>query len=395
MQPDGGTPRPETTPGGPFDHHLDLAPVARRVPLPEPAWWRRPANYVGGAVLLVLLVWLLRPVLTTVGAALAVAYFVSPLVDRLEKRRIPRSISIAAIIGGFFAVLAGVVAILVPVIQHEIESLVRNVPGYWERGNTFFNETLRPEILARTGYELPTTARDFWDQTGTQLQGIAPDVAGRVVEILKSTLSNAFAVLGVVLNLLLFPVFLFYMLQDFPRIRAAAYDAIPPRSRESVMEKIGEVDRVLSAFVRGQITVCIFLAIGYSIGLSISGIDMPVVIGALSGFAFIIPYAGTVLGVVVASVMALAKFGLDWHLGAVIATFAVVQFLESNVISPAIVGKQVGLHPIVMITAVIVGGTLFGFLGILLAVPATAVAAVFWRAGWERYKESEFYLARR
>ena len=162
-----------------------------------------------------------------------------------------------------------------------------------------------------------------------------------------------------------------------------------------VSTKLTEIDRVLSAFVRGQFTVCLFLAVGYSAGLVLSGIDMPIVIGVVSGFAFVIPYAGTILGIVMASGMAIAKFGIDWHLGVAVGTFVVIQFLESNVISPKIVGEQVGLHPMVMITAVIVGGTLFGFLGVLLAVPATAVAAVFWWSAWGKYKNSDFYLARR
>lgn len=396
MLPDGGIPTRERLPDLSEDaSYPAFGAFERAIKGTTPIWWRRPATYVGAAVLLVLMAWLLRPVLTTIGSAFAVAYFASPMVDRLEKRGVPRSASIAAIILGFFGMIAAIIAVLVPVLQSELEGVIANAPGYWEKGNVWFTETVRPYVKTRTGYELPTTTRDVWNEAVAGLGGVAPDLAGKITGVVKSALSNVFGLLGLLLNFLLFPVFLFYILKDFPRIRTAIKDVIPPRHLDVVQVKISEIDRVLSAFVRGQLTVCCFLAVGYSAGLILSGIDMPIVIGTVSGFAFVIPYAGTILGIVMASAMALAKFGIDWHLGVAIGTFVVIQFLESNVISPKIVGEQVGLHPMVMITAVIVGGTLFGFLGVLLAVPATAVAAVFWWSAWGKYKSSDFYLARR
>lgn len=367
-------------------------------------WWMRPAGYLVLAVAAYLVLWVLRPVITPIAAALAAAYFVSPIVDRLEARGISRSLSIAAILLFFTGVFAGVIAVLIPLVGGEIERLVDNAPAYWEKTNTWVDEDLRPWVETRfPGRTLPTTQQEFWDQAGENLSGLSPDLAGRVADFAKGAVSNVFGLFGVILSAVLFPVFFFYILKDFNRIKDAARDMIPPRNRELVLSRLAEVDRVLAAFVRGQLTVCTFLAIAYSIGLSFTGIDLAVVIGVVSGFAFVIPYAGTVLGIVAGSVMAIVKFGaidpdfvlkIDPHLLGVWAVFGVVQLLESNVISPKIVGEQVGLHPVVMITAVIVGSQLFGFLGILLAVPATAAGAVFWWALWDRYKRSEFYLAR-
>lgn len=372
-------------------------------PAPRP-WWMRPASYVFFAALGFGLLWLLRPVITPIFAALACAYFVNPVVDSMEKRGVPRSVTILGILVFLTAALGAVIALVIPLVQHEITLLFANVPGYWDRLNDWFLTDVRPWVKERFGRDLPTTPQQVWEQAGGKLSGAAPDIAGWITSAVTTALSNIFGLLGALVSVLLFPVFFFYLAKDFTRLKAATVDLIPPRHRDVLLSRLGEVDRVIAAFVRGQLTVCIFLAVAYAIGLSFTGIDLAVVIGVVSGFAFVIPYAGTVLGIVAGSAMAIAKFGIvdpdfalriEPHLLGVWAVFGVVQLLESNVISPKIVGEQVGLHPVVMITAVIVGGQLFGFLGILLAVPATAAAAVFWWAGWDRYKRTDFYLARR
>ena len=372
---------------------------------PNAPWWMRPVSYIVIFVVGYLVLWVLRPVITPIAAALAAAYFISPIVDRAQKRGIPRSISVVVILLFFTAMIAAVVALLIPLLGYEIERLISSAPAYWEKANTWVDEVLRPWVEQKfPGRTIPETPQEFWDQAGANLSGLSPNIAQKVATIGQSALSNIFGVLGTILSLILFPVFFFYILVDFPRIKDAMRDMIPPRNRDLMLSRLAEVDRVLSAFVRGQLTVCFFLAISYSVGLSFTGIDLAIVIGVVSGFSFVIPYAGTILGVVAGSVMAIVKFGvidpdfvlkIDPHLLGVWLVFGVVQFLESNVISPKIVGEQVGLHPVVMITAVIVGGTLFGFLGVLLAVPTTAAAAVFWWAGWDQYKRSEFYLAKR
>lgn len=395
---------------GGLAHGTDYAPSARdrvqRIDLSAGGlvWWARPASYLAIGLLAWGLIWLLRPVLTPIAAAFAAAYLVSPVVDGLEARGIPRSVSILTILLLITSAIAGAIAVLIPLVQDELRRLLDNAPGYWEQARQWLDGTLRPFVEARLGWTLPSSPQDFWDQAGARLSGSAPDLASGIADLAKGTIANAFGVFAALLSLLLFPVFFFYILKDFNRIKDAAEELIPPRSRALVLARLRQVDRVIAAFVRGQLTVCMFLAVAYSVGLSFTGIDLAVVIGVASGFAFVIPYAGTIVGVAAGSIMAIAKFGvidpdfvlrIEPRLLGVWGVFGVVQLLESNVVTPKIVGEQVGLHPVVMITAVIVGGQLFGFLGVLLAVPVTAAAAVFWWAGWERYKRSDFYLARR
>ncbi len=389
--------------------HAEIRPFERLITAGAATeWWRRPANYVIGAAVLFAALWLLEPVLTPIASAFAVAYFVSPWVDSLEKRGVPRSASILAILLVGFALFAGVIAVLIPVVQSEIQRLAENAPAYWDSANVWFTDTLRPWVRDTFGYELPTTARDVWNQHKEKLQGAAPDVAGTVARVVRDTLSNVFGLLGTLLKAILFPVFLFYILKDFGKITSSIREAVPPRHRDFLFGKLAEVDAVIAAFARGQVKVCAILAVAYSLGLWLSGIDLAIAIGCLAGLASMIPYTGPIVVLIPGVAMAIARYGLltddfpifhvtfvNPHLLGVLATVGIVQLVESNYVTPKIVGEQVGLHPIVMITAVIVGGTLFGFLGVLLAVPTTAAAAVFFWSAWGRYKGSEFYVARR
>ena len=361
----------------------------------KPTRWSRVFVWLGAALLLFLVVFVLRPVLTTVMLSFAIAWLLHPTVDRLERRGVPRTLSILVLLGAFFAILAATVALLLPLVEREIADLVANVPSYLQRFSATFETQIRPNVAKYTGYKLPENAKAFWQENAAKVADMAPDVATYVWGLIKDTVSNVLGVIGLALNLVLFPVFIFYLLKDLPRIRAASLAAIPLRHRGAFELRLFEVDRVLSAFVRGQVTLAVMLAVVYAIGLSLIGIDLAIVIGALAGVAFFIPYAGYVLGLTAASAMAVAKFGFDVPLLWVLLLFVGAGLLEANVISPKLIGERVGLHPVVMITAVIVGGETFGFLGILLAVPITATGAVFWRAAMVRYKESEFYLARK
>ena len=355
--------------------------------------WRRMGGWAAIVLGIGAALWILRPVLTTIALAFAVAYLFSPLVDRLERRRVPRSVSILLLLLTGFALVVAAVALLVPLVEREIADVVANVPAYREHAGRFIDEDLRPWVKLHTGYELPSTIQAFWRQNAEKISSLVPDLAAKAWELVRKTLSNVVALLSFVVNVILFPVFLFYLLKDMPRIRASVLEAIPARQRARMQTQLLEVDRVLSSFVRGQITVALFLAVVYSVGLSLIGIDLAIVIGCAAGAAFFIPYAGYAVGLSAASAMSLARFGIDSHLLWIVGLFVGAGMLEAYVITPKLVGERVGLHPVVMITAVIVGGSLFGFLGVLLAIPVTAAGGVFWRAGLARYKQSEFYLA--
>ena len=357
--------------------------------------WSRVGSWSTFALLVLALLWILRPVLTTLVFAFAVAWLLHPLVAQLERRGIPRGVAILLLLGLFFAIVGAAIVLLLPLVEGEILSVVTNVPAYIARLSETFDTQIRPVVTKYTGYKLPPNAKAFWQENAAKIAEMVPDVAAWAWGAIKTTLGNVLGLIGLALNLILFPVFVFYLLNDLTKMRAGLLDLIPMRHRGVFEIRLYEVDHVLSAFVRGQVIVATFLAIVYGIGLSLIGIDLAIVIGVASGIAFFLPYAGYVIGLSAASIMAVAKFGFDSHLLWVLALFVGAGLLEANVISPKLVGDRVGLHPVVMITAVIVGGEMFGILGIIAAVPITAAAAVFWRAGWVHYRESDFYLARK
>jgi predicted PurR-regulated permease PerM len=191
-----------------------------------------------------------------------------------------------------------------------------------------------------------------------------------------------------ILNLALLPIFTFYLLRDWDRLVGFLHSLVPQGQRTRVERMASAVDERLSAFVRGQITVCIILGILYSSGLWLSGIDLAVVVGLLSGALFIIPYLGTIVGLVLATVLCLMKFGPDEHLLFVVASFAIPQAIESWVLTPRIVGEKVGLHPLVVMVALLAGSSLGGIWGMLLAIPVTAALNVVGMEWLAAYRES-------
>jgi predicted PurR-regulated permease PerM len=188
------------------------------------------------------------------------------------------------------------------------------------------------------------------------------------------------------------PVYTFYFLRDFDRMVAWVFNLVPVTWQPLVSKHARAIDTKMGQFIRGQLTLCTILAVLYSIGLIAFGrIDMALLVGVLSGALFIIPYLGTIVGVILGAVLCLLKFGIDWHLLGVVGTFGVVQLLEGTLLTPKIVGESVGLHPMVVILSLFIGGALFGFMGILLAVPATAALSVLLETVLARYRASRIY----
>jgi predicted PurR-regulated permease PerM len=212
-----------------------------------------------------------------------------------------------------------------------------------------------------------------------------------VLELIQQAFSSTIGLILTILGYLIIPVYLFYLLADLPRLKAFLESFIPERYRDAYNAKLSEVDRVLAGFIRGQLSVCAILAVLYSIGLYLIGIDLAIAIGTLAGFAFIIPYVGTIIGIVLSLVMALLKFHDILHPLLCLGWFGLVQSLEGMVITPRVVGNTVGLHPLVTLVVLLIGGQLFGLMGMLLAVPVAAVLRVFLisLAGW--FRNSEFY----
>jgi predicted PurR-regulated permease PerM len=236
------------------------------------------------------------------------------------------------------------------------------------------------------------TLNEAISEITANVQKIPPDVIKPFASIVKKIFSNTLYIVLGLLNLVVAPVFTFYFLRDFDLMKKRAAELIPLAYREWTLGKFRQVDETLGAFLRGQLTVCTMLAVLYSFGLMIVGIDMAVIIGVSAGYLFIVPYLGTIFGIITASIMALLKFHDFWHVLGVWVVFLVVQLFETYFLTPRIVGDRVGLNPVLVILALLIGGGLFGFLGILLAVPVAAVLKIFASDLVNYYQSTELYL---
>jgi len=339
---------------------------------------------VGG---IIALMYILRGALTPVFVALILAYLLDPVIDKLEERRIPRSVAIFILAAVATVVLVVAGGFLVFQAQREISKVIDNMPGYLERAQS----ELAPLAREHLGVEIPETFTGVMDEAKAQLRDIDPASLRPVTEAIGNATSSTLNFLSSLIGLIIIPVFLYYFLRDWDTLKYQALDYVPPRWREYVKDKGIKVDEVLGAFLRGQLTVALILGVLYSAGLLTVGIDLAVVIGMLSGIAFIVPYLGTVLGVIAATIMALLEGGISWQILGAWGVFAVVQSIEGTIITPKIMGDKVGLSPVIVIISLLIGAELLGLLGMLVAVPSAAVLKVFVREWIDRYQSSEFF----
>lgn len=342
-------------------------------------------------VVLVGLIWLLWPLFSMLFAAAAFAYLLDPVVDRFEAHGRSREFGIFCIFGAAAIALAVLVFGVVPSVAHQVSDLSGNLSGYVRDLTARVQPTLA-WVEANTGYVVPYSLDDVARTLGPALQDLSPDTTGLIKRVITGTLSSSLRFVLTIFNLTLLPVFVFFILRDWDRAIARVRGLVPQRYRAVAFPLVAQIDARLAGFVRGQITVCAILAVLYSLGLwLVTGIDMPFVVGGLAGMLFIVPYLGTASGVVLGSVLALLEFGLDWHLLAVWGVFGAVQAIEGFVLTPQIVGDKTGLSPLVVMVALIVGGSLAGIWGMLLAIPITAALSVLLGALIAHYRESGFF----
>lgn len=319
--------------------------------------------------------------------ALILAYLFNPLVVLAEKRGLGRTISIVMVFTVALTLLAVFIAFFVYSIGAELRDVRINLPEYADRLYGYIPQRAKVYF----GIETPEKVYQQINAALDSLRGASADIFKEALIFLKkaftSTLSFILALLGYVLT----PIYLYYFLKDLPQMQGALRDLAPERYRQRLAEKCGEIHEILSAFVRGQLSVCAILAVLYSIGLYFIGIDLAIATGTLAGITFIIPYFGTVLGIVLSMTLAFLKFHDILHPLLCLGWFALVQALEGGIITPRIVGEKVGLHPIVTILAILIGGQLFGILGMLLAVPVTALLKVGLCSLLDYYRSSLFF----
>ncbi|NIQ95695.1 MAG: AI-2E family transporter, partial [Desulfuromonadales bacterium] len=310
-----------------------------------------------GALSLVLLAGVLyaaRSVVIPFMLALLLAYFLDPAADFLEERRLSRSLAVVVVFSGFLVVAGVLLAFLVPAVKSEVADLQRLFPQYAQG----LYKLLPDQLLEMLHISAAADLQAIFHRLLELGKNLSFDVVGQVALFVSKAFSSTLSFILTVIGYFIIPVYLFYLLRDFDRMKEGVVALIPGRYRESVLGLSREVDEVLSGFIRGQLTVCLVLAVLYSIGLVVIGIDLALLIGILSGLAFIIPYLGTILGIFFAGLMAVVKFHDLLHPLLVIGWFSIVQGLEGTIITPRIVGNRVGLHPVGTILAVLLGGEL-------------------------------------
>ncbi len=348
-----------------------------------PSWKVAVAVVLLGAV-----VYWLRSVLTPVFFAFLIAYALDPLVDRFEDRGLHRATGIVALLVSFTAALGLFLLLVVPGIVSEVAAVAEDAPAAIRSSL----EAWEP-VLTSYGLPVPHSLTDLFEHLGEGAQELAGQAISPVAAILGWVVGGTANAIGASVGLLMIPVFAFYLLHDFDPMMARIGELLPGRYRGRIIKIAKEIDEVLSQFVRGQLLVMGALCLLYGVGYSIVGVRLAIPIGIIAGLLAFIPYVGGA----VALGLALLMCALNWQgwtqLAMVVAVYGIVQLLEGFVITPKIVGDKVGLSSVWVLFALMLGGEIFGFLGILLAVPAAAVLKIFVARGLKRYEASQLYLA--
>ncbi len=329
------------------------------------------------------LLYLLAPVLTPFAVSALLAYMGDPLVDRLE-RFLPRWLAVTSVFLVIFGVLVLGLLVLLPLVEGQIAALVARLPEYWARlqGHLlpWLGETLGLERELEDLSALPQILAQHWREAGGLAKGMVSAVS-----------HSGLVLLGWLANLFLIPVITFYLLRDWDLMMARLRELLPRRVEPTVVRLARDADQVLGAFLRGQLMVMLALASVYSLGLYLVGLDFALLIGLIAGLVSFVPYLGFLVGILLAGIATWLQFQELFMLLPVAAVFAVGQALEGMVLTPLLVGERIGLHPVAVIFAVLAGGQLFGFFGVLLALPVAAVVMVVLRYAHERYLNSRLY----
>ncbi|NID17026.1 AI-2E family transporter [Luteibacter yeojuensis] len=334
---------------------------------------------------IVFVIWVLAPVLMPFAVAAMLAYLGDPLADRLQRLGMGRTWAVSIVFTVISLVVVTVLLLLIPLIQTQFESLSENLPRYldWVRGTAlpWIQAKLRLDPHVFDTDRLLATIREHIGSVGT----IAAKTVAKVTQ-------SGMGVVTWLTNAVLIPVVAFYLLRDWDTMMAYIQRLLPRSIEPTVVGLARESDQVLGAFVRGQLLVMLALGVFYGLGLTLVGISIGPLIGMVAGLLSFVPYLGFMIGFVAALIAALVQYG-DWlHVILVVVVFTVGQLLEGYVLVPRLVGGKIGLHPVAVIFAVLAGGHLFGFLGVLLALPAASVVVVLMRYAFSRYRESDLYM---
>ncbi len=330
--------------------------------------------------------YLWRDILLPFIAGMAVAYFLDPAADRLEKWGCSRTVATSIITGAFVVVVVAVLLLILPVLHSQIVQFAERVPTYAE----MLRESIVPlldTLRARVSPEVVERLRDV-------ASGFVGGAIGWISRVLGSIWGGGMALFHLLSLIVITPVVAFYLLRDWDRMIAKIDSWLPEAHAQVIREQAALVDRTLAGFVRGQALVCLILGAYYGIALTLIGLDFGLIIGLGAGLISFIPFVGSIIGFAVSLGLAFLQFSEWLPVALVAAVFIVGQIAEGYFLTPKLVGDRVGLHPVWIIFALLAGGVLLGFVGVLLAIPVAAVVGVLARFGLDRYLASRLYQRR-
>lgn len=344
----------------------------------EYLWWLALAAAAGG------LLYLLSPILTPFLLAAILAYICNPLVGRMESRRVPRTLAVILVLLLLLAAFAVLLLIMLPLLAKQVRAIASQLPGYLD----WLRSALGPWVESYLGVELDTAFVKEW------ISEHLSEIQAAAIRLLPSIGMGGLALIALLVNLILVPVVLFYFLRDWNRLVEHVEVVIPRPWHDRVVGIVREIDEVLGQFLRGQLTVMLLMALFYAAGLWLAGLDYALSVGLIAGLVTFVPYLGVIVGVTLATLTGLLQFGDPMSLVWVWAVFIAGNLLEGYVLVPKLVGERIGLHPVAVIFALLAFGQLFGFFGVLLALPVSAALVVWLRHLRASYLSSRVYGAR-
>jgi len=339
--------------------------------------WLAVALVVGG------LLYLLSPILAPFLFAAILAYILDPLVERLTGKFVPRTLAVLLVMLGLLVLIVAFALVVLPLFTKELRLLAERLPAFIVWLNQHFAPVLERHLGVEVRFDVDTVRR-----LASELMADNQDLVGRLLGSLKI---GGLAVVAFLVNLLLVPVVLFYLLRDWHALRERADRLMPRHMHAKTREILREVDVVLAEFLRGQLTVILVMSVYYVLALWLARLEFALPIGLITAALVFIPYVGALLGFVLGSIAALMQFDSLWGLAWVWLAFGIGQTLEGMAVTPLLVGKRIGLHPVTVIFALLAFGQLFGFFGVLLALPASAALLVALRHLRRAYLASSLY----
>lgn len=340
--------------------------------------------WLGALAVLVLFLWLFSGILLPFVAGMALAYLLDPLADRFERLGLSRGASTLVIVLIFALVVTLVAVLIMPILANQLGGLVERLPSYVAKVQALAASAMEGPL----GRVLGSSSKDL----ESQVAGLVSQGAGWVTNVLNSLWNGGQAVVSIVSVVVIAPVIAFYMLLDWDRMIARIDSWLPLQHRATVRRLASEMNNAVAGFVRGQISVCMAMGIFYAAGLALIGLNFGLLIGLSAGLLGFVPYVGFGSGLIAGVIVAVVQFWPDWHyVVAVLAVFGAGQILEGYVLQPNWVGKSVGLHPVWLLFSLFAFGSLFGFVGLLVAVPLAASVGVLARFALEQYLASPLY----